>query len=649
MNMNKKIAASVMIGALGVTTVFGATQLPVHAKEYRNVLSNESYAQIANEVATTDADTSNTSARIGEGIEKEETVYVKADATGTVNQVIVSDWLKNYSGDATITDKTTLSDIVNVKGDETFTQGDNGEVVWQANGNDIYYQGSTDKELPVTIHATYKLDGEEIQPADLVGKSGQLTIEYTYDNNSKVAGSDMYTPFTVVAATMLKTDKFANVTAENAKVISDGDKYVVVGVAMPGLKESLDLGDDTKVPGSITITADIKDYEPITVLNVVTADLLNQVKLDDTEELTDLADAMDDLADASSKLVDGSSTLSENLDQLKGKTGDYTDAVSTLTSNLDKYIDGVSKVTSGIKTLYSKSGDLTSGVSSIATGANSLNSGLTQAKTGVDSLVTNFDSLVKGAGTIKTGATSLNEALKQLEAGKKAENEAYTTLAATVENNEKIIAALRAAGVDESIVGMLEKNTAGQKQIAQGLAASGAKIQAGLSQAATGATSLAEGAGSISTGATQMKKGAQTLQSAMKKLKDGSKTLSDGANKLNSATSTLGAGIKELYNGSVSLDSASSKISAATPKLNDASKQLVDGVGKLADGGKTLADGMKDFDRDGITKLVDTLDGKLGDVVDKFDDLQDAASKYTTFTDSSNDIKSSVKFIIELQ
>jgi putative membrane protein len=644
MNMNKKIVTSVIIGTLGVSTIFGASKIPAMGSSYRNVLSSESYNQIVNEVATTDA----TVTRNGEGIEKEETVYAKANATGQVNQVIVSDWIKNFSGDATITDKTTLSDIVNVKGDETFTQGENGEIVWQANGNDIYYQGTTDAELPITIKATYKLDGVEIQPDDLKGKSGQLTIEYNYENNAKVDGSDMYTPFTVVAATMLKTDNFANVTAENAKIISDGDKYAVVGVAMPGLKDSLDLGDDTKVPGSITITADVTDYEPITVLNVVTADLLNEIKLDDTDQLKDLADSMDELADASKKLVDGSSDLSDGLNELKDKTGEYTDGVTTLTSSLDEYIAGVSKVTSGIKTLYNGSGELTKGVSSLATGAKSLNSGLKQASTGVDSLVTNFDALVKGAGSIKSGADSLNTALKQLEAGKQAENEAYATLAQTVENNEKIIAALKSAGVDESIVGMLEKNTAGQKQIAQGLAKSGAQIEAGLSQAATGASTLATGSTTLSSGLTKMKKGAKSLQSAMGQLTSGSKSLLDGANKLNAASGTLSSGIKQLYDGSVALDAASAKIKSATPKLNDASSKLLDGVKTAADGGKTLKDGMKEFDQEGISKLIDAVDGKLGDVIDKFDDLQDAASKYTTFTDTNSEFKSSVKFIIEL-
>ena len=644
MNMNKKIATSVIIGALGVSAVFGATQIPVNASTYRNVLTNESYNQIVNDVATTDS----TVTRTGEGIEKEETVYAKADATGQVSQVIVSDWIKNYSGDATITDKTTLKDIVNVKGDETYSQGANGEIVWQANGNDIYYQGTADAELPVTIQATYKLDGVEIEPSELEGKSGQLTIEYTYKNNSKVAGSDMYTPFTVVAATMLKTDSFANVTAENAKVISDGDKYAVVGVAMPGLKDSLALGDETKVPGSITITADVTNYEPITVLNVVTADLLNEIKLDDTDQLKDLADSMDELADASKKLVDGSSDLSDGLNELKDKTGEYTKGVTTLTGSLDDYIAGVSKVTSGIKTLYNGAGELTKGVSSLATGAKSLNSGLNQASNGVDSLVNNFDALVTGAGSIKSGADSLNTALKQLEAGKQAENEAYATLSATVENNEKIIAALKAAGVEESIVGMLEKNTAGQKQIAEGLTASGAQIEAGLSKASTGASSLADGSNTLTSGLTKMKKGAKSLQSAMGELEAGSKTLLEGANKLNSASGSLSSGIKQLYDGSISLDTASSKIKSATPKLNDASSKLDNGVQSAADGGKTLKEGMEEFNREGVSKLIDAVDGKLGDVIDKFDDLQDAASKYTTFTDTNSEFKSSVKFIIEL-
>jgi putative membrane protein len=653
MNINKKIAAGVIAGTLGVTTVFGVAYTTASNRTEALVSTNGSVIDglknAMNLAMNQTADTSTTATTVSNDTnEKEETVYIKADASGNVSNVIVSDWIKNYKGDAAITDKTTLSDIVNVKGDETFTQGENGEIVWQANGNDIYYQGTTQAELPVAVHATYKLDGTEIQPADLVGKSGELTIEYTYDNKSKMSGSNTYTPFTVLATTSFTTDHFAKVKAENAKVISDGDKYVIVGLAMPGLKDSLDLGKDTKVPESITITAEVTDYEPITVLNVVTADLLNNIKLDDTDKLTDLASSLDDLSEASKKLVDGSSDLSSGLTKLADKTSEYTDGVSTLTTGVDAYIEGVSKVSDGIKTLYDSSDKLTSGASALADGAKTLHSGLKEAKKGVDSVAENMTKLSDGASKLKDGASSLNDALTKLTAGKEKENEAYATLTKTVENNEKIIAALEASGADPSIVKMLKDNTAGQKALAEGLTKSGTTIAQGLSQSASGASDLSSGADTLSTGLSKMKTGSSTLKGAMKQLVTGSESVETGAKELSNGIDTLSTGVTKLYNGSSELGKASSKLSDGASKLNDAGGQLKAGANTAADGGKTLAEGMSQFDREGITKLVSAVDGNLQDILDKVDDLKGAAKNYTTFTDSSTDMNSSVKFIIEL-
>ena len=118
-------------------------------------------------------------------IGKEETVYVIADSTGKEQKVIVSDHLINNDNKATIGDASTLTDIENVKGDETFTQ--NGtKLVWQADGNDIYYQGTSTGQLPVSQKITYSLDGKEISPEELAGKSGKVTIRFDYTNNEKV-------------------------------------------------------------------------------------------------------------------------------------------------------------------------------------------------------------------------------------------------------------------------------------------------------------------------------------------------------------------------------------------------------------------------------------------------------------------------------
>ena len=162
---------------------------------------------------------------------KVETVYVTANASGAVDDVIVSEWLKNANSSAELSDTTELKNIVNVKGKESYTENSDGTVTWDANGSDIYYQGTTDKELPVDMKITYTLDGKEIAPEDLAGKSGKVTIRFEYDNKEKqvvdVDGKEVevYTPFAMVSGMMLDSDKFANVEISNGKVISKMEGY----------------------------------------------------------------------------------------------------------------------------------------------------------------------------------------------------------------------------------------------------------------------------------------------------------------------------------------------------------------------------------------------------------------------------------------
>ena len=77
-------------------------------------------------------------------ITKQETVFVNADSTGDVRNITVSEWLKNSGIAGDVADNSELSGIVNVKGDETFTQEGN-TLIWDSEGKDIYYQGTSDK------------------------------------------------------------------------------------------------------------------------------------------------------------------------------------------------------------------------------------------------------------------------------------------------------------------------------------------------------------------------------------------------------------------------------------------------------------------------------------------------------------------------
>ena len=199
-------------------------------------------------------------------VDKDETVYVFSDAAGTQNKIIVSDWLKNPDGADTLTDSSNLSDIKNVKGDETFTQ-DGDTVTWAAKGSDIYYQGTTTEESPIGVKVSYKLDGKDIEPSELAGKSGKVTIRFDYTNNAKQKvkigdkDSEVSVPFTVITGMILPEDKFTNVEVTNGKVISEGKNATAIGVTFPGLKDSLELDDDTDVPAYFEVTADATDFE----------------------------------------------------------------------------------------------------------------------------------------------------------------------------------------------------------------------------------------------------------------------------------------------------------------------------------------------------------------------------------------------------
>lgn len=349
-------------------------------------------------------------------VDKEETVYVVADPDGTPNEVIVSDWLKNHSGAATLEDVSDLKDIENVKGDETFTQGTDGSLTWQADGNDIYYQGTTDKELPIDMKMTYYLDGKEISPEDLAGKSGKVTIRMDYTNKEKTEDG-VYVPFTAVTGMMLNKN-FTNVEVTNGKVVSDGNNQVVVGFAFPGLSESLDLDskdlEDIEIPDYVEVTADVEDFSLDMTMTFVMSDILQELDVDQDIDLSGIEDAIDSLSDASNQLVDGNKELADGTGSLvdgvkaytngvaalKSGIGAYTDGVSQVKSGVDAYTDGVAQVAGGTKQLADKSGDLKDGITQLVGGAMQ-----------IQTYFAGDDGIVNGAKKLSDGVNQLDAAL----------------------------------------------------------------------------------------------------------------------------------------------------------------------------------------------------------------------------------------------
>lgn len=330
-----------------------------------------------------------------EQLSKEETVYVIANADGSPQKLIVSDWLKNAAGMREISDTTELTDVSDVKGNLSFQKTSGNLGVWDSDGNDIYYQGSIQKALPVDMKVTYRLDGKNISPEELAGKSGKVTIRFDYDNRQKEKvkvgekEEELYVPFVILTSLILDNDNFHNIEVSNGKIINDGERTIVMGYAMPGLKENLDIQsedfdiDELELSDYVELTADATDFELATTLTVATNEIFGDMDVDMQDKMDDLSDDMDELQDAMQQLMDG--------------TSDLYDGVLELYDGTDELYDGMGELDDGAKELYDGTGSLKSGAGELVAGVNSL--------------VTGLDTLNSKSSELMAGATQVYQAL----------------------------------------------------------------------------------------------------------------------------------------------------------------------------------------------------------------------------------------------
>lgn len=379
--------------------------------------------------------------------DKDESVYLISDANGNVNKTIVVDHLKNKDKKDTLEDASNLSDIENVKGKEKFTQSGD-KLTWQAGGKDIYYQGTATEEPPVTQKVTYYLDGKEISPEDLAGKSGKVKIRFDYTNTTSYTETvngekqTVSVPFAAITGLVLG-DGFENIEVTNGKAEVSDSSSVVLGYALPGLKDSLgikdgDLDGDVNIPEYMEMTADVENFSmPAAMTFVVNAsdyvstDGIDTSDLDDM--INDLKDASTQLQDGSKTLAEGTDTLADGLSTLQSKLGTFASGVGTLQSGLKTYTDGVSTLSGGLNTLGNSTGALVSGADKLNSGAGQLASGSAKLKDGLKSYTDGANGLAKGAsdldagigtlaeksGTLVDGATKLNDGAADLATGAK--------------------------------------------------------------------------------------------------------------------------------------------------------------------------------------------------------------------------------------
>ena len=414
-------------------------------------------------------------------ISKDETVYVLAGADGSVQKIIVSDWLKNELGSASLTDKSGLSNIENVKGDESYSINGDNMTVWDAQGNDIYYQGDIQKELPVGLTVRYTLNGKAVSPEQLKGQSGKVTIRFDYENRQyetvQINGQNqrIYVPFAMLTGMILDNDTFRNVTVTNGKLVNDGDRTVVVGLAFPGLQENLNLSrDQLSIPSSVEITADVTDFSLGMTVTLACNDLFSQMgdvdlgSLDAAGSLNKLTDAMDQLLNGSSALYDGLTTLLDKSGELAAGVEELAQGAAAIKAGADSLDEGAAELKAGLA-------DLSEGLNKLSANSAALNGGAEQV---FDSLLETATAQIRAKGltvpdlTIENYAEELNKLIKSLDETTVYEN-ALTQVTAAVEKQRPLITQKVTAAVRQEVEAKVtaavktEATTAAQAQVAE--------------------------------------------------------------------------------------------------------------------------------------------------------------------------------------
>ena len=515
----------------------------------------------------------------------DETVYVFLGADGHVKKTISSDWTKN--------------DL----------------------GADIYTKTEGNVSAPIDVKISYYLDGKKISADELRGRTGHIKIRYDYTNTERVNG--VYMPYAVLSGMMLSNEKFSNISVKNAKLMNDGSRTTIIGVALPGMKENLGVNID--IPEYVEVEADAKEFKMEMTATIATSKIFAELDVSALDSVEALSSQLNTLASSMAQLMDGSVKLSEGLSTLSNKSVALIDGVEKLRAGSLKLVSGASELSSGLGTAASGAKDLATGLAGASEGGKTLASGVSDAyngaqqiDAGVGQLSDSITKLVNGFATLNaddantkliSGATQLRDGtIKALKDG------GMTTI--TADNFETVlngaIEQYAAAGQEAKVKELSTYLT--QLRVYDGAA----KYIAGVGQIAAGAATAPEKLAPLKAGTTKLSEGLKQMNAKVPELSSGLEKLSNGAN-------SLSDGIAKAYNGSSELASGMAALDNGIDNLASNMPALQDGVSQLVNGSKSLSDGLSMFNEQGVQRLISLYNGNVRALVSRIQSIVNTA------------------------
>lgn len=361
--------------------------------------------------------------------EKTETVYSVLNSDGSISDTIVSSWLHDEDGINNIKETLNLTDVKNIKSNEKPSK-DGNTYTWNAKGNDVYYEGTGTKQLPVSVKLRYELDGQEMSAKDMEGKSGHLKLTISFTNNysevKNINGKSIVIHPSYLAGGMLNmsTGNFTNVKCESGKIVNDGTNEMLAFANIPGLNETLrsagldKVNNQLGISDDVTVEADVNNFDLGSIMVGMTNEIDLASELGEIGSVSELTDGIDQLMEADDQLIDGSKQLYDGTTQLKEQAAPLTgssDQVRQLSAGAIQLNDGVKALQTGIS-------QYTAGASAINEGVNQLygipqNTQLIQQNVNTN-LVGGLEDLTANLNAVKMGINQKMETPDMEKLGK---------------------------------------------------------------------------------------------------------------------------------------------------------------------------------------------------------------------------------------
>lgn len=492
---------------------------------------------------------------------KNETIYSTLNYNGVIEKTTINTRLSDLEK-GSVVDYTKLDDIKNINGREKFSI-DSGTLTWKSTGKDIFYQGKVTEELPIKVTAKYYLNGEEVNPKKIKGKSGNVKIVYSFTNESYDKSSGMYTPFVVTTTSIINSDNNTDIDISNGKVVNTGTKNIVTGISAPGLYDSVGL-NELKDMDKVTITYNTTKFSMNEVYFVITPKLLSEVDVNTLSKVDSLNSSLNTLQTGMNELQNGSSTLNDGAKKIENGTKSLNDGLKSATNGMQEVNGGASELNSKVTSINS----LVNALVDIMTNGNSTDSEVIERVNYEKQVINSYDATilpkieqlqtlylgnVQAINTLKNTNESISQVYNQYSLGNfKLDSTDTRALPILSEYFTNILTSqgMSSEEIKSTITNLttVKKTYEGNLQLITLLEGNNQALLTSKDLIGTVSSKLSE----LNEGTNKLSNGTKQINDGLTKLYSGSNELLSGTTNLSNGTNTLNEGIIKINNEGIS-------------------------------------------------------------------------------------------------